>query len=194
MIGVPSKRRPHILLLLPLLLCILALSLFYVSLQRGDPDHLPSALIGRLAPEFRLAPLEGLMDESGQPVPGFSTADLRQGRVTLVNIWSSWCGPCRLEHPILQRLAEDGLVIYGLNYKDNADQALRFLKRGGNPFTAVGVDRNGQTAVDLGVYGVPETFVLRGDGFIVYRHVGPLTPDTLDRLHAEITAAGASRE
>jgi cytochrome c biogenesis protein CcmG/thiol:disulfide interchange protein DsbE len=125
-----------------------------VRLHAGDPSRLPSALIGRPAPGFALASLEGLQAD-GRPVSGLSQADLK-GRVTIVNVWASWCAPCRQEHPLLMDLARTGAArVVGINYKDNPENARRFLGALGNPFAAVGVDPNGRAAIDWGVYGCP---------------------------------------
>src|SRR5690606_22948784 len=140
----------------------------------------PSALIGRPVPAFSLPPLEGLSGPGGAPVPGFSDAELKRGEVTIVNVWASWCAPCRQEHPLLMELAaEPGVRLLGLNYKDNPENARRFLGALGNPFGAVGVDESGRAAIDWGVYGVPETFIVGPDGTIRHKHIGPLTPDSL---------------
>lgn len=143
--------------------------LFYVAIFGGDPSELPSALVGKPVPEFDLPAIESV------DVPGFTHEDLAQGRVTLVNVWASWCVPCRQEHPLLEELArQSGVEIFGLNYKDSPDAAQRFLATLGNPFARVGADRNGRVAIDWGVYGVPETFVVDGSGRIVLKHVGAL--------------------
>ena len=184
----------NVIVLLPVAVFGALAVLLLFRLFAGDPSRLPSALIGSAVPEFEAAALEVLVAE-GAPVPGFSTADLREGEVRLVNVWGSWCVPCREEHPYLMRLAEDDRIeIYGINYKDQAENARRFLGRYGNPFDAVGIDPRGRIGIDWGVYGVPETFVVGRDGTIVYKHVGPLTADSLaGRLMPEIEAAlGAS--
>jgi cytochrome c biogenesis protein CcmG/thiol:disulfide interchange protein DsbE len=165
---------------LPLALFALLALVFLVRLFSGDASRIPSALIGKPAPDFDLPALEGLAG-----VPGLSTGDLRKGHVSLVNVFASWCGPCRQEHPALMAIAGDealkakGVELYGLSYKDETSKALGFLEEGGNPFARVGVDPAGRTAIDFGVYGVPETFVIRGDGTIAYKFVGPLTPSAI---------------
>jgi cytochrome c biogenesis protein CcmG/thiol:disulfide interchange protein DsbE len=185
-------RRPRLLFLLPALIFAGLALLFVVRLFSGDPSRIPSALIGRPAPAFALAPLAGL-HAGGRPVPGLSQADL-QGRTTIVNVWASWCAPCRQEHPVLMDLARDpGVRVVGINYKDNPENARRFLGALGNPFAAVGVDPNGRTAIDWGVYGVPETFIVGPDGTIRYKHVGPLTPETLPPFRAALRGAGTAR-
>ncbi len=149
--------------------------LFYVAIFGGDPSEIPSALVGKPVPEFDLPAVENV------GVPGFTHQDLARGRVTLVNVWASWCVPCRREHPLLEALARDsGAEIFGLNYKDSPDAAQRFLATLGNPFARVGADRNGRVAIDWGVYGVPETFVVDGAGRIVLKHVGPLDEQSIE--------------
>ncbi|MEM7026242.1 MAG: DsbE family thiol:disulfide interchange protein [Pseudomonadota bacterium] len=143
-----------------------------VGLTR-DPGTLPSALIDQPVPTFELPALEG--DE------GFSNADL-SGQVSLVNVFASWCVPCRVEHPLLMRLAESGVPIYGINYKDPPDQAKAWLEELGDPFKKIGTDRNGRVGIEWGVYGVPETFVVDAEGRIRYRHVGPIQPRDLDNV------------
>lgn len=165
---------------LPLALFALLAGLFLIRLFSGDASRIPSALIGKPAPSFDLPALAGLAD-----VPGLSTQDLRKGHISLVNVFASWCGPCRQEHPVLMQIARDeamkarGVELYGLSYKDETANALRFLDADGNPFARVGVDPAGRTAIDFGVYGVPETFVIKGDGTIAYKFVGPLTPSAV---------------
>jgi cytochrome c biogenesis protein CcmG/thiol:disulfide interchange protein DsbE len=137
-----------------------------VGLTR-DPSTLPSALIDQPVPTFALPPIAGM------PGEGLSSADLI-GEVSLVNVFASWCVPCRAEHPLLLALAERGVVINGINYKDPAEQAAAWLAELGNPFARIGADRDGRVAIDFGVYGVPETFVIDREGRIRHRHVGPL--------------------
>jgi cytochrome c biogenesis protein CcmG/thiol:disulfide interchange protein DsbE len=170
----------------------LALAMF-VGLRSGDPSILPSALVGKPVPEFTLNPLPRL-NRDGKPVPGIATADLTGGEVTLVNIWASWCGPCRQEHPLLMQLDQSGIKVVGINYKDQEENARRFLGTLGNPYRAVGVDDDGRSAIDWGVYGVPETFVVDGDGVIRHKHVGPLTAGAVEsRLVPAIEAANAAK-
>jgi cytochrome c biogenesis protein CcmG/thiol:disulfide interchange protein DsbE len=168
--------------LAPLGVFLLLAGLFVVQLFTGDPSKMPSALIGRPAPAFTLPAVEGLSS-----VVGFSDANLREGHVSVINVFASWCAPCRAEAPTLMSLAHDealkaqGVKLYGLAYKDEAANSVRFLTQEGNPFDAVGADTAGRTAIDFGVYGVPETFVIRGDGVVAYKLVGPLTPYALEK-------------
>ncbi|WP_075214197.1 DsbE family thiol:disulfide interchange protein [Mongoliimonas terrestris] len=186
------RRSIPIWAFLPVLLFAALATLFYVRLYAGDPSQLPSALIGQPVPAFTLPPVDGLT-AGGEPVPGLAAADL-SGGVTVVNVWASWCGPCRAEHPLLMDLAaDDRFRLVGLNYKDSPANATRFLNALGNPFSAVGADQSGRVGIDWGVYGVPETFVVGADGTIAYKHVGPLDPDSLaNRLMPAIDAALAA--
>lgn len=151
--------------LAPLAVFVVVAGYFAVGLTR-DPGTLPSALLDKPAPVFELP---ALVDGK----PGLATADLK-GAPAIVNVWASWCVPCRAEHPVLTRLARE-VPVYGLNYKDNADDAKRFLAELGDPYRRIGTDASGRVAIDWGVYGVPETFVVDGDGRIRHRHVGALT-------------------
>jgi cytochrome c biogenesis protein CcmG/thiol:disulfide interchange protein DsbE len=175
---------------LPVLVFLALAALFLLRLVGGgDPSRVPSVLIGKPVPAFALQPIEGLVAQ-GQPVPGLDSAALK-GRVTVINVWGSWCAPCRDEHPLLMELARDPSIrLVGINQKDNPENARRFLGQYGNPFAAVGVDANGRTAIDWGVYGVPETFIVGPDGTIRYKHVGPLTPETLPAFREALRMAG----
>ena len=183
-----SSRRP-LLMALPLLFFLGLAMLFWFRLGDGDPSRIPSALIGHPAPQTVLPPLAGLLAD-GVQVPGLDPAILK-GRISLVNVWASWCVPCHDEAPLLTRLAKDKrLQLVGINYKDTPDNARRFLGRYGNPFGVVGVDGNGRAAIEWGVYGVPETFIVGREGTILYTLVGPITPDNVDAvLKAEIDKA-----
>jgi cytochrome c biogenesis protein CcmG, thiol:disulfide interchange protein DsbE len=173
---------------LPLAIFAALAALFVFRLGAGDPSRLPSALIGKPAPMLSLPPLEGLA-EQGAPVPGLDPA-LFKDRVTIVNVWASWCAPCRDEHPFLVRLAADKRVsMVGINYKDGPDNARRFLARFGNPFAAVGVDAGGRAAIEWGVYGVPETFIVGRDGRIAYKHIGPIDERGYAKFRAELDKA-----
>lgn len=151
-----------------------------------------AALLGLLAIGLKLDPHEVPSPLIDKPAPAFSVPQLRDpqlllderslhGKVALLNVWASWCGVCREEHPLLVELAaQRKLPIYGLDYKDTTGDALRWLARFGDPYTAIGFDARGQVGLDYGVYGVPETYVLDRRGVIRYKHVGPLTREVLD--------------
>jgi cytochrome c biogenesis protein CcmG/thiol:disulfide interchange protein DsbE len=175
-------RRRSWLVAVPLLAFVTLAGLFWFRLQSGDPARIPSALIGRPAPQTVLPPLEGLTDEGGAAVAGLDPAAFK-GAVSVVNVWASWCVPCHDEAPLLLQLAQDKRIrLVGINYKDAADNARRFLGRYGNPFDAVGVDANGRASIEWGVYGVPETFVVGRDGAIAYKLIGPITRENIDAV------------
>ncbi len=157
----------------PLIFAALA-ALFFFGMQRDNPDELPSALTGRPAPAVELT---ALGDDAA-----FTDETLRQPGVKLVNYWASWCAPCRAEHPQLQALADEGVPIYGINYKDEPAKALGFLDELGNPYVALGADAKGRTALDWGVYGVPETYIIDGEGKIVMRFAGPITQSVMQSV------------
>jgi cytochrome c biogenesis protein CcmG, thiol:disulfide interchange protein DsbE len=159
--------------LIPLLVFLLIGIALAVGLTL-NPREIPSALIGKPVPEFTLAPVQGRE-------LGLSTADLKTGQPSLVNVFASWCVPCRVEHPLLMALQRDNLApIHGLNYKDDPADVAKWLDQLGDPFTRTGADRNGRVGIDWGVYGVPETFVVDGAGHIRCKHVGPLTAWDMD--------------
>ncbi|MEM8794056.1 MAG: DsbE family thiol:disulfide interchange protein [Pseudomonadota bacterium] len=183
-----APRKFPYLALLPVALAAALMSVFAMSLFSGKDNSLvPSPLVGKPAPEFALAAVPGI-ERNGEALPGFSTADLKGAPVTLVNVWASWCIPCRAEHPFIEALAKvDGVQIFGLNHKDQPENAKRFLDELGNPYVAVGGDRNGRVSIDFGVYGVPETFVVNSEGRIVYKFIGPITESRLrNELQPEI--------
>jgi cytochrome c biogenesis protein CcmG/thiol:disulfide interchange protein DsbE len=178
---VTPPRRRSIMMVLPLLLFASLAALFWFRLGSGDPSRIPSALIGRPAPSTALPPVDGLTS-NGAAVPGLDPASFK-GKVSLVNVWASWCVPCHDEAPLLTELAKDKrFQLVGINYKDAPDNARRFLGRYGNPFAIVGADGNGRAGIEWGVYGVPETFVVGRDGTIVYKLVGPITPDNIEAV------------
>ncbi len=175
----------RLLIALPLFAFMALAALFYFRLGAGDPSALPSVLIGKPAPTNMLPPLDGLQ-RNGVNVPAFDPAQF-QGRITVVNVWASWCVPCRDEAALLIQLAADKRFhIIGINYKDEPENARRFLARFGNPYEAVGVDRIGRAVIDWGVYGVPETFIVGRDGKIVFKLVGPITEGNLPALVREL--------
>ncbi len=176
-----GARRRQLLLLLPLAAFLALALLFLFRLGSGDPSRVPSPLIGRAVPPTSLPAIAGL-ERDGKPVPGLAPADF-QGAVTLVNVWASWCVPCHDEAPLLTQLSGDTRIrVVGINYKDQPDNARRFLGRYGNPFAASGADANGRAAIEWGVYGVPESFVVGRDGTIAYKLIGPITPENLQAV------------
>ena len=177
--GMPARTR--LIVLVPLLAFVGLAALFMLRLGAGDPSRIPSALIGHPVPETKLPGLPGLARD-GKEVPGLDSAGFK-GAVTLLNVWASWCVPCRDEAPLLMRLAvDDRIRVVGINYKDQPENARRFLTRYGNPFIANGADGNGRAAIEWGVYGVPETFVVGRDGRIAYKLIGPITPENLQSV------------
>jgi cytochrome c biogenesis protein CcmG/thiol:disulfide interchange protein DsbE len=153
------------------LAAVFAFYLYQIGSGQQNISDLPSALIDEKIPEFSLPPIEGMTG-------GLSTADLKGG-IALVNVWASWCPPCRVEHPILMRLAREGFAVYGINFKDKPADAKAFLARLGNPYRKIGADRSGRAAIEWGVYGYPETFIVDATGHVRYRHVGPILADDL---------------
>jgi len=166
---------------IPLALFALLGVALYVGLGL-DPRTLPSALIDEPVPEFDAPPLYEGAD-------GIDTEALANGEVVLLNVFASWCGPCRVEHPALMEFSERGIAVFGLNYKDAPGDAKRFLERLGNPYRRIGVDASGRIGIEFGVSGVPETFVIAPDGRILHKHTGPILPQNRDGLMAVIDRA-----
>ena len=186
----PRSASRRLLFLVPAAVFLALLGLLAVRLGAGDPSVVPSALIGRPAPNLVLPALPGLHDADGRAVPGLTDSDLKGGHVTVINVWASWCAPCREEAPGLLALAKDPAIrLVGIDYKDKSENARRFLGTFGNPFAAVGTDEAGHKAIDWGVYGVPETFVVGPDGTIRYKQVGPLTPGGMRGFLEQVRAA-----
>ena len=175
-----AQGRSNYVRLLPVVIFLVIAGFFGLALRSGDPSLLPSTLVGKPVPTTTFPPIEGLETSPGKTEAGFTSADLAKGKISVVNYWASWCVPCVDEHPMLEQLKDAaGVDIYGINYKDQASAARRFLGRYGNPFTAVGTDAQGRAAIDWGVYGTPETFVVNGKGDVIYKHVGPITAESL---------------
>jgi cytochrome c biogenesis protein CcmG/thiol:disulfide interchange protein DsbE len=178
---VAPERGRSALAYLPLFFFLALVGLFLLRLFAGDASRLPSALIGRQIPQFALPAVEGLDGSHG--LSNADLATLGYGHATLVNVFASWCVPCHQEHSLILKLARDGelarlgVKVVGIAYKDAAENIADFLKREGNPFARIGDDRNGRVAIDFGVYGVPETFIIKGDGTIAYRFVGPMSEE-----------------
>jgi cytochrome c biogenesis protein CcmG/thiol:disulfide interchange protein DsbE len=177
--GEAAPRRRRLIVYVPLIVFLALAALFFFRLGSGDPSRIPSALIGRTVPQTDLPPVPGL-ERDGKPVPGLAAGEFA-GAVTLLNVWASWCVPCHDEAPLLMQLAEDKRIrIVGINYKDQPDNARRFLGKYGNPFVAAGADQNGRASIEWGVYGVPETFLVGRDARISYKLVGPITRQNLE--------------
>ena len=177
--GAVWRRR--MIVLVPLLAFLALAALFMFRLGAGDPSRIPSALIGHVAPQTNLPALAGLAHE-GKAVPGLDSAAFK-GEVTVLNVWASWCVPCRDEAPLLMRIAQDKRIrVVGMNQKDRPENARRFLGRYGNPYVASGADVSGRAAIEWGVYGVPETFIVGRDGRIAYKVVGPITAQNLEQI------------
>jgi cytochrome c biogenesis protein CcmG/thiol:disulfide interchange protein DsbE len=168
---------------IPLAVVSLLAAVLFVGLGL-DPKIVPSALIDKPVPQFDVPPLPG-------KGPGLIAADMAKGGISVVNVWASWCGPCRIEHPHLMQLAKvPGIRLIGLNYKDDPAKAQAFLDQLGDPFVTIGADRTGRVAFEWGVYGVPETFLIDGTGRIVLKHVGPLRAEDLpEKILPAIEAA-----
>ena len=143
-----------------------------------DPSRLPSALIDKPAPDIELQPVAGLMD-AGTQIPGIPK-NVFEGKLSIVNFWASWCNPCKIEHPLIAEIARnDQIQMIGINYKDKPKRAAKFISELGNPYDLVGADSNGRAAIEWGVYGMPETFLVDRSGTIIFKHTGPITPDVL---------------
>jgi cytochrome c biogenesis protein CcmG, thiol:disulfide interchange protein DsbE len=172
-----APRRRGLLALAPLLIFGALAILFYKTLWAGDASRIPSALIGQSAPALDLP---GLKDAGG-----LTDADLRQGHVTVVNVFASWCMPCHEEHDVLLDLAADkalaakGVRLVGVAQKDDPENVRRFLGAKGDPYAKVALDRDGRAGIDWGVYGVPETFIVKGDGTVAFKFIGPMTAEAL---------------
>lgn len=188
----PRRAPARLWVIVPLLVFFGIAALLLVRLGAGDPSLVPSAVIGKPAPQFALGPLEGLSTLGPR---GLSRADLRKGHVTIVNMFASWCVECRQEQGALMALASDpmlqrqGVKLTGIVYKDDPRNALAYLAANGNPFAQVGTDRSGRTGIDFGVYGVPETYVVKGDGTIAYKLVGGISDASRPALMAAIAKA-----
>lgn len=170
------------LMFLPPVLFAALAAMFYLGMQRENPDELPSVFLGRQAPPLSAAELPGFTP--------LTDADLRRGDVVVVNFWASWCPPCRAENPTLLALAAEGIRVVGVNMMDDADKAAAFLAEDGNPFAAIAFDPKGKTRLDWGVTAPPETFIVSGDGTVLYKFIGPLVGDDyLQRFRPELDKA-----
>ena len=168
--GIQPPERRRLAVAIPLLVFVAIAVLLAIGLTR-NPREVPSPLIGKPVPVFSLPPVLGR-------TLGLSDKDLK-GQVSVVNVFASWCVPCRQEHPLIQRLARE-VPVHGLNYKDRPEDAARWLDELGDPYTRTGADLDGRIGIDWGVYGIPETFVIDRDGRVAYKQIGPITPRILD--------------
>lgn len=168
---------------LPVALFGAVAGVFFIALFWGNPGQLPSTLIGKPVPNFTAPPVTGVTNRAGAKIPGFSNLDLAKGELTLVNVWATWCASCRVEHPVLMTLKKRlGVRVYGIDYKDDDTSARRYLNVHGNPFEKLGKDDRGRIAIELGVYGVPETFLVDHEGKVLLRHPGPVTEEIIQTL------------
>ncbi|HEX3664174.1 MAG TPA: DsbE family thiol:disulfide interchange protein [Rhizomicrobium sp.] len=166
----------RVLYILPVLAFVGLAYLFFRSLNGSPPDELPSALVGKPAPVTNLPALDGA-------AKAFDTADLRNGHVTVLNVWASWCVPCRAEAPALATLSQlKEVALYGMVYEDKAPAAREFLKESGNPFNRIDLDRDGRAGIEWGIYGVPETFIIDAKGIVRLRYAGPIVGNTLNTV------------
>ncbi len=171
----------RLLYVLPLAICLAIGAFFYLGLD-NDPRQIPSAFIGKPAPTFSLPPLPGRFAAPRAEIAPLSNADLGAGKPVVINVWASWCIPCVAEHPLVTRLAEEsGVTVHGINYRDKPQDAAAWLARLGDPYTKVGADIDGKAGIEWGVYGVPETFVIDGDGIVRFKHAGVLTAEMIER-------------
>ena len=164
------------LLILPTIFLLILLIFFYLLIIDRNPTELPSTLLNKNVPKFET---ESLLKEKK-----FISSEEFGGEIKLVNFFATWCKPCRDEHNFIKDFSnQEGVEVIGINYKDNEQKAIRWLKKLGNPYSNIGVDKNGRIAIDWGVYGIPETFVVNSKGIIKYRHVGPITKKTYKKIN-----------
>lgn len=169
-----KKKGISWFMMLPPVIFVALAVMFLWGMKQDDRNVLPSTREGGMVPALQVTAFDG--------EPEFTQEDLKNGGVKLVNFWASWCAPCRAEHPMLEELADEGVVINGVNYKDDPANAARFLDQLGNPFAALVTDGEGRTGLEWGLYGVPETFVVAGDGTVVKRFAGPITESILEKI------------
>lgn len=171
----------RILYVIPLAVCLALGAFFYFGLG-GNPRVLPSAFIGKPAPSFALEALPGRRPSAHAVAGGLDRTDLVTGQPVVLNVWASWCIPCVAEHPLVDRLVKrEGVTVHGINYRDRPADAVAWLARLGDPYAKVGADQDGRAGIEWGVYGVPETFVVSGDGMVLFKHAGALTPEIIEK-------------
>ena len=172
----------RLIFVIPVLLFAVLAFFLFKSLIAPPPQELPSVLVNKPVPQVSLPPLD-------DTTKGFGPADFKAGHVTILNVFASWCVPCRAEAPLLPLLKRvKGVKLYGMVYKDTPSQAEEFLRENGNAFDRIGLDESGSAGIEWGVYGVPETFVVDGKGTILLRHAGPLTKAVIDDQIAPVVA------
>ena len=174
-----------VLMFLPPIIFAALAATFYIGMHRDNPDDLPSTRIGQLAPALPTTPLADF--------PLLTAKDLATGNITLVNFWASWCPPCRAEHPVLKQMAADGIRVTGINFKDTAEDASAYLAKDGNPFLALAFDPKGRAAIDWGVTAPPETFIIDGDGTVLFRFTGPLVGSYYEQVFVPALQAALAK-
>ena len=171
-----TLKKITLIKIIPVLIFFLLIIVAFGALKKNDTKNIPSVLIGKNPPPLSLKKLGNF--------PNITNKDLEakyEKKIRLINFWASWCPPCRVEHPQLEKLSKiESLEIFGVNYKDNQKSALNFINQFGNPYSKIGSDTAGRNAIEWGVYGVPETFVLDQNGYILYRHAGPITKEIFE--------------
>ena len=170
--------KKYFLIIPSIIFFIIVAIFFYFLIEERNPSEIPSALIKKEVPIFETS---SLLNKKS-----FLSANEFNNEVILVNFFASWCVPCRVEHTFMQSLSNEGIKIIGINYKDDPQQAIKWLEELGNPYSNVAIDSNGRIAIDWGVYGIPETFIVNTDNIIEYRHVGPLTKKEYNKFHSII--------
>jgi cytochrome c biogenesis protein CcmG, thiol:disulfide interchange protein DsbE len=181
-----GRAMSRVLMILPPLLFVGLIAVFYVGMNRTNPGELPSVFLDRPAPEV---PATGLSD-----VAQLTSADLRTGKVTVVNFWATWCPPCRAEHPVLKQMAADGVRVAGINIMDDDAKATAYLAAEGSPFFALATDPQGRNRVNWGVTAPPETFIIRGDGTVAFKFIGPLVGSDYEQRFVPALQAALAAE
>ena len=173
--------KKQLLIFPSIIFFFILLVFFYLLIIDRDPTELPSVLIEKKVPRFEA---ESLLDDKK-----FISTEEFANKTVIVNFFATWCKPCREEHPYIKRLSNTkGIKIIGINYKDNPQRTIKWLKELGNPYSNIAIDSNGQIGIDWGVYGLPETFIVNAEGIIKYRHVGPITKKVYNNFYSKVIA------